>query len=337
MMTPIHANPLPVGLEPDQVHQSSNFHIATVMDVKDPARRGRVRVKARSVLDDAGGEKNWSNWTEVCRFPIGSFTGTGDFGMWWAPMPGEVVALGFLGGDYLYPVVMPFSACQGSPEEKTERIPLEAKAISDQDIREGTRIRVIKTEAGHTLLMDDRGGKEKFAIIPWDGSAWFSLAHGKTEDEQEKEKEESKPRKGESRGVKSILAWSSKKPSELLKGGVQITGHLDLNGQGYYTVARDGDGTVVILAGKEKGSIDNYFIMSSKAKITLVGAGKTQIWCDDEEGHVYSTSTIIQNQEPIDVEPLIQAIQAAHVAAFSEYDAKPVDPVPGPPTETVIA
>ncbi len=330
-------NILPIFDEPDQRQQAYNLHIAVVKDVKDPQKRGRVRVECTSVLHDQG-EKNWSDWAFPCGgFPVGSRTGTGDFGMWWPSIPGEQVGFGFLGGDYRWPIVLPFTAFKAEPQDdKSERIPLEAKAISDEDIREGTRIRELKSEAGHTLLFDDRGGKEKAFLLDWGGSGWFSIALGKVEDDKEKEREESKPRKGETRGVKSVMAQTSKKPGELLKGP-QVMGHWDLNGNGFCSMAQDGAGNFIITAGTELGKDECYGVFMAAGPKIVIGAGEVQIQIDGKAGHVYTTSTIIQNQPPIDIQSMIKMLRDAVKVQASQYQAEPAQPRPIPPPEVVIA
>ena len=335
MSVPIHTNPLPVPLEPGHLHQVSNFHIGIVKDVKDPMGRGRVRVEAKSLFDDVD-QANWCNWAEVCLFPVGGFKAGGDHGFWWVPLSGEIVALGFLGGDYCYPIVLPFSAPQAGPDEKNAMIPLEAKAIGDKDIREGTRIRVIKTEAGHTLFWDDRGTYEKMLLMDWTGSGFFSFCPGKKEDEKEKKNEESQPRKGETRGTKTVVGGTSKKPSEIIDGGTQILGCWDLNGQGIMSLAKDDAGTVVIHAAKEKGKVDCYAVFMSAGPLIVLGAGDTQIHINGKDGHIYVTSQIIQNQEKIDVEPLIKSVQKLLGKAMEEYDGKPGKPEPQPFEECIV-
>lgn len=332
-----HNNTLPIPLEPGHLLQASNFHIGIVKDVKDPMGRGRVRVLARSICDDAGGPKNWTNWAEVCRFPVGGFGGTGDFGMWWCPVPGELVAVGFLGGDYMFPIVMPFSAPQATPEEKKARIPLEAKALGDQEIRKGTRIRIIKTEAGGTLGWDDNGQGEAMFLIDWTGAGLFAVCPGKTKDDEEKPKEESKFRKGETRGVKSVMAGTSKKPSEIIKGGKAVTGFLDLNGQGWLNVAEDDKGRVTIFAAKEVGKIGPSIILDAENDLILLTAKETQIQIDGKAGHIMVTRQMILNAVFIEVKDFFRSIFEGLAMFFSRYQATPVEPKKGPPTEVIVA
>lgn len=310
---------LPYPATPEQMNQQCTRHLGVVKDLQDPEGRGRVRIEVPGLLGT--GKMNWTPWAECFSTPIGSAnSGNGDEGFWWCVQHMQVVAVEFISGDPFAYAYSPGPPCQEEPGENKQLVPLEVKAVHKKyGPRAGTRVRVLKSEAGHTpFLIDDNGGHEFFAVRDWTGAGDVYYSPGKIEDEEEKECEESKPRKGKRRGVKTALTGAGK-PSELLKDGIQIIARTDMLGQGMYTVATDGAGTLIIVAGKDAASVDNYYVLDTKSKLTLMGAGETQIWCDGEKGHVYSTSMIIQNQPPIDVEPMMRDIREKLAEREREY------------------
>jgi|GEM_PF-1991119 len=311
---------LPISREPWHVLQAATCHVGTVKDLKDPKRRGRVRVEVPNLFDDKSA-KCWSNWCEMSWMPGCNARGNGDTGIWWSPVPREMVLVAFPGGDYAAPpIVFPFSAWQATEKDKQEMIPAEAKAMSDQDIRKGTRVRMLKSEAGHTLLMDDNGGEETMALLDWTGAGWFSIAPGKEEDERERSGEESKWRKGAVRGAKSVMALTSEKPSELLDEGWAITGDVDLNGQGILRWAEDGKGKVIIGCAKEIGKTDGpCIVMDSENEILVLSVGKAQLVVNGKRGHVEVTRQIIQEQPKIDIGAYFNAFWERIQRAFERY------------------
>lgn len=68
---------------------------ATVFDIKDPEKRGRIRVKCPSVIGDST-----SNWCEVC-VPVAISDKNGDF---FIPKEGETVWIEFEQGDVNRPI-----------------------------------------------------------------------------------------------------------------------------------------------------------------------------------------------------------------------------------------
>jgi hypothetical protein len=324
--------------EPVQILQGSNFHVAVVRDVKDPECRGRVRVQAQSIYDKKG-EKTWSWWADVAGFPVGSKLGNGDCGVWWTPQPGELVIMGFLGGDYLQPFIIPFSPWKASKDDKQEMIPAEAKVISDGDVRKGTRIRELKTEAGGTLLWDDNGKQELLALMDWCGSGHFSIVPGKTEDDKEKPKEASKWRKGEVRGTKSVMAQTSMTPGEVIEGGVQVSGEVDLNGQGILRYAEDGKGKVIVFASKQNGDAGPSIILDSENECIILTAGETQLVIDNKKGHIEVTRQLIQEQLLRDVSGFFDACWSKMTSAFGRFTSykKPIPQSSQTKTEDIYA
>ncbi len=320
-MTDPRQNKIPIPREAHHILQGASCHVGVVKDLKDPLRKGRVRVEIRSLLED-GDYRNWSNWCEMSWLPMGGSAGNGDMGMWWCPVPKELVTVAFPGGDYYAsPIVFPFSAWNASKDDKSEMIPAEAKVYSDNDVRQGTRIRLLKSEAGHTLLMDDNGKAETLALLDWTGAGHFSVAPGQTEDQQEQKNDESKYRKGEVRGVKSVMAGTSWKPSELIAGGVAITGEVDLNGQGIYRWAQDDKGRVMILSAKENQDIGPSIILDADNNCIILTAGETQFVVNGAAGLLQGTRHIIQEKPKIDISEFFQAVRDRLANYFLRYAA----------------
>ncbi len=311
-------NELNFDATPQLVVQFCTMHKGVVKDVKDPM--GRLRVRAECPVLLTTGQDNWTQWLENFSNPIGDNLTDGDHGIHWPLQPGQQLQLGFISGDPTALFCIPGPAVQESPDPNTQMLHSEPKAVfKAKGARAATRLFEFKTIAGHTVLMDDNGQGELFMMLDWTGAGSAYVSPGKDQDPQEQDGEESKPRTGKRRGVQTALTGGPK-PSELLKDGVQVLGHWDMNGSGYYTVAADQRGMLYLVAGESPDAVDNYVILDTSSKMSLLGAGKTQIWCDDEEGHVYSTSTIIQNQEPLEIEKPLKAIRKAIADRVKEYE-----------------
>jgi len=311
-----------IPAEMQHQQQAATLHLGVVRDVKDPEGRNRVKVECPSINHTGTG--NWLNWCEVVGLPVGCGPNSGDFGFWWPMVPGQAVAVSFWDSDYIEPQCWPGPAPAAKPEPKNALIPCEAKTIGDQDVRKGTRIRELKTEAGATIFFDDNGKQECQFIVDWVGSGWFSICPGKKEDAQEKQGEGSQYRQGETRGSKTIMAQTAKLPEEILKDDMQITGHMDLNSQGFAQVAQSKGGVVVYWSGKkEKGEIKigPYLILDAPSALALLGVGETQIWADGKKGAIYTTRQIIQEQPPIDVLPLFKSILETVQGNFGKYSS----------------
>ena len=303
---------------PQLLVQFCTMHKGVVKKVGD--KHGRLRVRAECPVLLGTGKDNWTQWLEVFSGPIGDNVAGGDQGDYKPLQPGQQVLVGFASGDPVALFCIPGPPVQESPEPGTQMVPLEAKAVhKKKGPRAATRLRIWKSEAGHTLLMDDNGKSEYLFVRDWTGAGDAYYSPGKIEDEREQEDDESKPRKGKRRGVKSALT-AKRKPSEIIEGGVQIIGRYDMNGSGVYTIATDNAGLLVLVASSEVGKIDNYVILNNEAKLSIMGAGKTQIWCDDNEGHIYTTSSIIQNQPSIDVQQALDVIQKKLAERDKEYE-----------------
>lgn len=298
------------------VVQACSWHMGRVKDLKDPDGRGRVRVELPSLLGE--GQQHWTNWAEPIGLHISSEDNDGDVGTWWLPTHNQIVMVGFRAGDYLAPIYLPGPPWQEELEEFSPMTPLEAKTVSQQDRRKGTRLRIMKTEAGHSLVMDDNGKDEKLALVDWTGAGFYLVAPGKKADDQEKKKEESKKRKNEERREgRYVPIGNAKTPGQLLDGGTHLLGSLDLGGQGMVCMAQDGQGLVALFSTNGFGQIGPSIVLDSANKRIYVTAEDTQIQVLGDEGQIKVTRQIIQEQEKIDVEEGIMQMVSAIGQSFS--------------------
>lgn len=296
--------------------QSTTFHLAEVKDLKDPDGRGRVKCELPALFGE--GEKNWTNWAEPVCAHVSSVHKDGDVGTWWLPTVGQLVMVGFQSGDYDAPIYMPAMPWQEKLEEFSPMIPKEAKKLLTADRRKGTRIRIMKSEAGSSLIFDDNGKQEKVALVDWTGSGLYLVAPGKEEDEQEQDKTESKPRKNsETRETRFVPVGNAKTPGQLLDGGTHILANFDLGGQGMVCLAQDGKGVVALFCTNGVGQIGPSVVLESENKRAYVTAGDVQIQVLGDKGHIAVTRQIILEAEKVPVEDAISAMFSAIGQAFS--------------------
>jgi len=312
-------NKLTIPGEPEHMVQANSLHLGVVRDLKDPEGRGRVKVECTGLNHVS--KENWLQWCEVISIPVSTFYNDGDFGQWWPLVPGQPVFVTFFMPNYLDPVCFPGPGVSKEPEKiGKELIPKEAKIIIDQDLRKGTRIRVIKTEAGHSLVFDDNGQQESMHMVDFTGAGFFWATPGKDKDEEEKKGDESKWRKGATRGTKSAMAQTAPMPSEISKNGTCICGFLDVNGQGWISVAKDGEGIFSMFAGGSPGECDPSILMSSKEQTIFLTAGGVQQQINGKANAIYVTKQMIWEcikEDPKEFfEPLIEGVKSY----FSKFD-----------------
>ncbi|MEW6352507.1 MAG: phage baseplate assembly protein V [Thermodesulfobacteriota bacterium] len=307
---------------PQLMVQYCTFHLGVVRDVKDPEGRGRVCVEVPGLYST--GKKNWTDWIDVAGTPLGSNNDKGDEGIWWPMQVGQSVLVGFVSGDPFAMWCIPGPPCQDGKGENKQLTPLEPKIVGKKDRRGATRIRTIKGEAGHTLLMDDRGGKEKLALMDWTGSGLFTVAPGKKEDQKEKTGDGSKPRKGERRGTKMVVTGTSEKPKELLAAGAHFVRLCDLNGQGTVSVASDKAGRLALFVAGENGSIGPSILMDvndkSGAASIIISAGAAQIALDAKQGVISFTPVMMAQHKRVKVEKVIAKMCEAISKAYEEFN-----------------
>ena len=124
--------------------------MGVVTGIKDPDKRGRVKVKIPRISDSEE-----LNWARVCSFNAGK-----DRGAFFLPAKGDEVLVAFEYGDINSPIII------GSLWNGKDKPP---ESNSDGN----NNVRVIKSRSGHIVKMDDSKGKEKIEIE--DGSGETSI------------------------------------------------------------------------------------------------------------------------------------------------------------------
>lgn len=120
---------------------------AFVRDNNDPERLGRLRLEIPAVLGT--GTEAWSAWASPC-FPYG---GNPDCGFYLLPEVGASVWAEFEMGDPQAPIWSGVWLAGSTPGE----MPAEAAANP-------TTCTVLKTAAGHTILLEDTAGQQRVLI-----------------------------------------------------------------------------------------------------------------------------------------------------------------------------
>lgn len=302
---------LPVPADPDLMYKASNLHFGIVKSVDDPQKRGRVLVECPSLFDE--GAENWTSWAEFCSNPIGSQGKKGDMGIWWPPVPGLFVLLGFEGGNPKKPYALP---CGAWSQDDEPYVPGEVKAAGSK----GIHVRCLKSEAGHTLLMDDNGTGEAMFLCDWTGAGHFWHAPGKKEDEKSSGTcVLSRMRKGEMRGTKTAFAGNQSTPGAITKDGAAIIGTLDLNGQGMAFVSRDNNGQVFINACNKKSEVGPAIILDAEENRIILDAGGVQIQIDGQRGGIYVTRQLILEEIAIPFKEFIVGIWGLVADRFKAF------------------
>ena len=260
---------LNIPMDIKAIVQSTAMHFAEVKSNEDTENRNRILVECPSVAGE--GKENWVGWVEYCGNPTGGDK-TGDYGLHIPPKVGQMVLMGFEGGNTDRPYCLPGPTWGNGG--KAPQTPDEVKTCKE----DFHRVACWKSEAGHMIMMDDRGQKESLLITDWAGQSLFFIAPGKVKDaDRVKPGEQSKPRQGELRDVKMTVLDTSKTPGEITKTDTAMMGFRDLNGQGIFTVSKDGEGTVCLMAGTGKGGNNPSIILDSKNNRILLTAGNAQV------------------------------------------------------------
>lgn len=319
----------PIGFypSPQLMVQYCTYHLGIVRKVGDPEGRGRVQVEVPGLLGE--GQENWTDWIEVLGPPIGGTQHQGDEGIWWPIQPGQIVAVAFMSGDpfALYCVPGPPVQERDSKKEEQEKgkeskpkqwVPKEAKRAWRQDPREPVRLRLIKSEAGHTLLFDDRGEKEKAYLVDWTGSGLFWYCPGKDKDERENSQEQSKPRKGKRREQRLVVTGTAEKPSTLMKSGRHAIACLDLIGQGILQECGDDGGTIQFATRDKDGKIGPSIVLDAKQNRIYLTAGAVQIQVRGDKGDIVVTRQEVVQSTKVPVEDAIQKLYDELKEAYKE-------------------
>ena len=120
---------------------------AFVRDNNDPERLGRLRLEIPAVLGI--GTDAWSEWASPC-FPYG---GNPDCGFYLIPEIGASIWAEFEAGDPQAPIWSGVWLAGANPGE-----------MPDEAAANPTTCKVLKTAAGHTILLEDGIGKQRLLI-----------------------------------------------------------------------------------------------------------------------------------------------------------------------------
>ena len=325
----IENSTIPVPMDIRLINQAGVLHFGIVMSCRDPQKRGRVLVECPSVYGE--GAENWTTWAEYCGNPIGTKAAEGDMGIWWPSKPGMCVLLGFEGGNPERPYCLPGPAWGN--KDKPSQIPYEASSSGNNV----DKLFVLKSEAGATLCFDDRGKQETTMLVDWTGQGHFFIAPGKTEDAASSAPcAASQLRKGQVRGKKTVFSQNSGTPGALVEGGVAAIGHLDLNGQGVITLAKDGEGKTVIMANKQLGEPGPNIILDAKDDCIYLTAGETQLKIDGKAGAIYVTKQMIWEMPFVPMVEWITQVLNFIKESFRKYNEKPPNSDGGEDKDGVI-
>jgi uncharacterized protein involved in type VI secretion and phage assembly len=143
---------------------------AIVTNIKDPEKRGRIKVCYKQ-----HGEDNESDWIRMISFMAGK-----NRGAFFLPDVGDEVLVAFHHGDINSPYVLgALWSTEDVPPEKNEDGKNNIKIIRsrsghkiiicDDHEKKKERVEII-TKAGHQLVLDDENGKEKIIVKDKTGS-----------------------------------------------------------------------------------------------------------------------------------------------------------------------
>lgn len=278
---------LPIPRDVQHIFEAASMHYGVIQCVSDPKNRGRCLIECPSMSDE--GAKNWVGWCDYAGMPHGSNEQNGDMGLWWPPVPGQLVLVGFEGGNVKKPFYIP-----GGPWKDDD--PYLPKEVVNTKERGASinHIRALKSPFGHALVMDDNPQDEGMYLCDWTGSSFYWMnpsKEGKVSESGECAK--SNLKEGGNRGDKLACAGTSSKPSELTATGEVCTGYADVNGQGYMCRAKDNDGQVAIWAGKKMGDVTCSIVFDTHSKSIILTAGETQMTISGEAEAIYVTKQMI--------------------------------------------
>jgi uncharacterized protein involved in type VI secretion and phage assembly len=131
-------------------------HLAQVVDLDDPERRSRVKVKLASL--NGSPQQDTELWARVCTL----FAGT-DRGAFWMPDVGDEVLVVFVQGDARLPIVL------GGLWNNTSTSP---EVLDSQN-----NLKVVRSRNGNRIVLDDTSGQEK-VIVETPGGNRITLADG---------------------------------------------------------------------------------------------------------------------------------------------------------------
>ena len=135
--------PLTRAFAADQRYYGGSIGI--VVDNADPRGEGRVRLRFPWFSEEME-----SDWVRVAQ----PYAGNG-FGFYWVPEIATEVIVSFVQGDIRFPIVI------GSLYNGRDK-----PAVA----RNGRDPKVIQTQAGHRILIEDQAGQEKIEIVDAQGN-----------------------------------------------------------------------------------------------------------------------------------------------------------------------
>ena len=250
------------------------------------------------------GKENWTAWAEYVGMPLGSSKQGGDHGIWWPPVPGQLVLLGFEGGNPEKPYFIPAGPWKDQETLLPKEIISRIQQASDGAINQ---IRVIKSPSGHTICMDDNPNEEFMYICDWTGAMqyWASPSkNGKVE--QAQQCSESNMKEGANRGDKLALSGNAVSPGET-KDQEFTNGFCDPSGQGWMCRSKSDGGMMAFWCGEGVGDLACSIVMDTFTKSITMTAGETQFVLDGEKGAIFVTRQMIV-ERPYD-DSLIESIK----------------------------
>jgi uncharacterized protein involved in type VI secretion and phage assembly len=136
----------------EQANRIYGVVVAIVTNTKDPEAMGRVKLKYPWLGDDAEGY-----WARIVTPMAGK-----EMGIYFPPAVEDEVLVAFEQGDVRFPYVI------GSLWNGKDKPP-----VKNDDGKND--VRLIKSRSGHTIRLNDEGGKEKIEIIDKSGKNSISI------------------------------------------------------------------------------------------------------------------------------------------------------------------
>lgn len=275
-------------------NQHTSLHLGVVVKNNDPERRNRVMVDCPGLR--GSGEDNWTEWIEVAGSPIGGLKNDGDQGIWWPMQLGQRVLVAYVAGDPHSYVAIPTATTQKGQGENKSRIPKDVKQIAKADAKDQSKVFELKTPAGHTILMDDRAGKEKLTILNHKGAGIYISSPGTTTDKPDKKTGTSPHREQDTRGTKTVFTQDADGPDKC-KNGRSIVEIKNLNGTSFTLDDSPGRGIIQFAAQAANGSNAGPSItLDSQNNVIILKAGTCQLIINGPKDQVEATKIVIQEK-----------------------------------------
>ena len=325
------------GRNLDDVYTACSIHLGVVVDNEPPDGEGlenRVRISVPSFYGE--GEENNSDWVPFAGMPLGQASATtkGDVGVHWVPQVGSTVLFALLSGDEDKKICWPGPAWSNEEDGNRPQVPKEVREIyKKKGVKYGVRVKQIKSESGHAIMMCDYPGEEAFTISDNIGNTFYMFSpskgkyKGKTKGKGDSEFSE--VRKEDRREDKFSVTQDSKEVSASTKSGVSYCGFTDVGGNGFNTIADGSNGTLVLKASKNKGSTADSdvcsIVLDTKNNKIILTAGEAQFVVDGKRGKNYShCMLIVQEQIKITMSSLMSKIKNSANTYFRKILGKSI-------------